>query len=159
MVKTLTYKPSHISQYIDIDKEIKRVRDLQDTIPKHSKVLLRLDMPFLADFRNQTVSVMDWPGNVGPAPGVPFSEPPEVLAGYLRKQGIQYIIYSYKNEALFSSKDPELTKRLSHPNPWIRTQSSRTFAVQRQIESLGKEYRIIYDNGQDFVLDLNQRAQ
>jgi hypothetical protein len=159
LLKTLAYKPSHVSQYIDIEKETHRVRGLQGAIPQQSTVLLRLDMPFLADFRTQKVSVMDWPGNVGPEPGVPFSEPPEVLAEYLRKQGIQYIIYSYKNEALFSSKDPELAERLSHPNPWIRTQALRTFAVQSQIESLGKAYRIIYDNGQDFVLDINQRAQ
>jgi hypothetical protein len=159
IVKTFTHKSSHITQSIDLEKETVRIHALQAAMPKDSKVLLRVDMPFLADFSYQKVFVMDWPGNVGPAPGVPFSESPEVLASYLREQGIRYIIYSYKNEALFSAKNPELVDRINHPNPWIRTQTLRTFAVQSQIESLSRQYRVVYDNGQDFVLDLNTTVQ
>lgn len=159
VIKTLSARPPHISQYMDVEKETRRIRDLQAALPEDSKVLLRLDMPFLADFSYQKVFVMDWPGNVGPAPGVPFSEPPEALAKYLRAQGIRFIAYSYKNEALFSTKNPELVERIEHPNPWIKTQTLRTFAVQSQIESLSKQYPVVYDNGQDFVIDLNTTAQ
>jgi hypothetical protein len=159
ITKTISNKKNYAIQYININKETTRVRALQAAMPEQSKIILRLDMPFLADFSRQKVFVMDWPGNVGPAPGVPFSEAPEALAGYLRKQGIQYIIYSYKNEALFSAKNPELVDRIDHPNPWIRNQTLRTFAVQKQIEALSKKYRIVYDNGQDFVLDLNTTVQ
>ena len=97
-------------------------------------------------------------GNVGPKPGVPYDQPPEALAQYLREQGIRYVAYSYANEALFSIKDPELVSRQNHPNPWIRTQAVRTFAVQKQLQSLGDRYSRVFDNGQDFVIDLSQRA-
>jgi hypothetical protein len=99
---------------------------------------------------------MDWPGNVGPKPGVPYDQPPEALAQYLREQGISYVAYSYANEALFSMKDSELASRRNHPNPWIRTQALRTFAVQNQLEILGKQYPRIFDNDRDFVINISK---
>jgi hypothetical protein len=143
----------------DFSDDYLRITSLQNKIPIGSKILFRLDMPFLGNFKTHNISVMDWPGNSGPYPGVPFTYEAESLAQYLRAQGIMYILYSYKNEALFSRKNPELFSRINHPNPWIRSQAIRTFAVQDQLESLSKTYRIVYDNGQDFVLDLNTTVQ
>lgn len=148
-----------ISKDISTEMEMIRIKKIQESIPPHTKMLVRLDLPFLANFNLHNISVMDWPGNAGPKPGTPFAESPENLANYLRAQKIEYLVYSYKNEALFSSNDPELASRLNHSNPWIRTQASRTFAVQNQISLLSKEYHIVYDNGRDFVLDLNQKAK
>ncbi len=145
---------SHSFDYL---KSKDRIELLQNSIPQGSIVLLRLDTPFLIDFRKHKYHVMDWPGNVGPAPGVPFDQSPEDLANYLRKQGITHVAYSYGNEALFSIKDPELSSRRNHPNPWIRTQALRTFAVQMQLEDLGYHYVRIFDNGKDFVIDLSQK--
>jgi hypothetical protein len=139
-------------------KEQQRIKLLQDSIPQKSKVLTRLDLPFLLDFQKQQLHVIDWPGNVGPAPGVPFDQSPEDLAQYLRSQGIQYIAYSYGNQALFSQDDPELADRKNHPNSWIRTQAVRTFAVQNQIEQLGKQYPRIFDNGKDFVINISKTS-
>jgi len=137
-------------------KNQQRFESLQNSIPLHSKVLVRLDLPFLLNFQNHRFHVMDWPGNVGPAPGVPFDQPPEALAQYLRGQGIDHIAYSYGNQALFSQDDPELASRINHPNPWIHTQALRTFAVQSQIESLGQQYPRIFDNGHDFVINISK---
>jgi len=139
------------------DKEQLRISLLQQSLPLNSTVLLRLDMPFFIDFNKQKFHVMDWPGNVGPKPGVPYDHSPEALAQYLKDQGIQFIAYSYGNEALFSIKDPELASRQNHANPWIRTQAIRTFAVQKQLATLGDEYFRIFDNGQDFVIDLAKK--
>jgi hypothetical protein len=144
------------SQLFDFKNDRHRINELQNNLPLNSTVLLRLDMPFLVDFHKQKFHVMDWPGNVGPKPGVPYDQPPEALAQYLREQGIRYVAYSYANEALFSIKDPELASRQNHSNPWIRTQAVRTFAVQKQLKSLGDQYPRVFDNGQDFLIDLSQ---
>ena len=158
LTKVLINSTSNISYSLDVAREQLRINLLQNSLPLGSTVLLRLDTPFLVDFGRGKFHVMDWPGNVGPKPGVPYDQSPENLAQYLRDQGIQYIAYSYRNEALFSIKDPELASRQNHPNPWIRTQAVRTFAVQKQLQSLGDQYARVFDNGQDFVIDLSQRA-
>lgn len=140
----------------DITKEQLRIDLLQSSLPLGSTVLTRLDTPFLLNFTKQKFHVMDWPGNVGPKPGVPYDQASEGLAQYLRNQGIEYVAYSYGNEALFSIKDPELTSRQNHPNPWIRTQAIRTFAVQSQLAALGRQYPRIFDNGQDYVINIKK---
>ncbi len=154
LMKVLVHSTSNMPHSLDVAKEQLRINVLQNSIPLGSTVLLRLDTPFLIDFGRGKFHVMDWPGNVGPKPGVPYDQSAEDLAQYLRDQGIQYIAYSYGNEALFSIKDPELASRENHPNPWIRTQAVRTFAVQKQLQELGKQYPRIFDNGQDFVIDI-----
>lgn len=156
LTKVLLQSRSNTSYSYDFANEQLRIKLLQNSLPLGSTVLLRLDTPFLVDFSRGKFHVMDWPGNVGPKPGVPYAQKPEALAQYLREQGIQYVAYSYSNEALFSIKDPELASRQNHPNPWIRTQAVRTFAVQKQLQSLGNQYPRVFDNGQDFVIDLFQ---
>jgi hypothetical protein len=158
LIKVLIPATFNMSHSLDVAGEQLRINLLQNSLPLGSTVLLRLDMPFLVDFGRGKFHVMDWPGNVGPKPGVPYDQSPEKLAQYLRDQGIQFIAYSYGNEALFSIKDPELASRQNHPNPWIRTQAVRTFAVQEQLQSLGNQYYRVFDNGQDFVIDLSRRA-
>lgn len=145
-----------ISSQFDFAKEQLRISLLQSSLPPNATVLLRLDAPFLIDFTKQKFHIMDWPGNVGPKPGVPYDQPPEILAQYLRENGIQYIAYSYANEAFFPSRDEELTSRKNHSNPWIRAQATRTFEVQKQFQVLGNHYQRIYDNGQDFVVDITR---
>ncbi len=157
LIKVLIHSTSNMSHSLDVAREQLRINLLQNSLPLGSTVLLRLDTPFLIDFGRGKFHEMDWPGNVGPKPGVPYDQSPENLAQYLRDQGIQYIAYSYGNEALFSIKDPELVSRQNHPNPWIRTQAVRTFAVQKQLQNLGDQYSRVFDNGQDFVIDLSRR--
>lgn len=156
LIKVLIHSTSNMPHFLDIAKEQSRINLLQNSLPLGSTVLLRLDTPFLIDFGRGKFHVMDWPGNVGPKPGVPYDQSAKDLAQYLRDQGIQYIAYSYSNEALFSVKDPELASRQNHPNPWIRTQAVRTFAVQKQLHELGKQYPRIFDNGQDFIIDISE---
>lgn len=155
LVKAISLPTTGITSLLDFPKEQLRVSLLQSSLPPKSTVLLRLDTPFLIDFTQQKFHVMDWPGNVGPKPGVPYDKPPEILAQYLRENGIQYIAYSYANEAFFPSSDEELVSRKNHLNPWIRTQATRTFEVQKQLQALGGQYPRIYDNGQDFVINLS----
>jgi hypothetical protein len=129
-----------------------RVQKLQSSIPEHAGILLRLDTPFLFNFSRNRIYVMDWPGAAGPAPGTPYWSKPEDLAHYLRLNGIRYIVYSYANEALHSKTG--FSDRLQHPQAWIRNLAFRTFAVQDQLTQLAIDYKVLYDNGNDFVLDL-----
>ena len=157
VVRSITLPTTRIDSQFDFAKEQLRVNLLQSSLPPNSIILLRLDAPFLIDFTKQKFHIMDWPGNVGPKPGVPYDQSPEMLAQYFRKNGIQYIAYSYANEAFFSTNDDELVSRKNHPNPWVRTQAARTFEVQKQLQVLGDQYLRVFDNGQDFVIDLSKK--
>lgn len=135
----------------------KRVQDLQLFIPENTQILVRLDLPFLFDFSRNRIYVMDWPGSSGPLPGVPYLGTSEDLAHYLRSNRIRYVVFSYRNEALYSRRD--YMERLKHPSTWIRNISSRTFAVQQRLIELGNDYKVVHDNGSDFILDLCVRQE
>jgi hypothetical protein len=137
-------------------RQLTRIQKLQASIPEHAVILLRVDMPFLFDFSRNRIYVMDWPGSAGPLPGTPYLGEPEELAHYLRINKIRYVVYSYGNEALHSKK--EFSERLQHPSAWIRNLTARTFAVQDQLKQLAINYKVLYDNGNDFVLDLCEKS-
>jgi len=132
-----------------------RIEKLQESIPARAAILLRVDMPFLFNFSRNRIYVMDWPGAAGPSPGTPYLGKPEDLAHYLRLNKIRYVAYSYGNEAFHSRKD--YTDRLQHPSAWIRNLTVRTFAVQDQLTQLARDYKVLYDNGNDFVVDLCEK--
>ncbi|MFZ5523396.1 MAG: hypothetical protein ACOY9D_04850 [Pseudomonadota bacterium] len=136
-------------------RQLTRIQKLQASIPEHAVILLRVDMPFFFDFSRNRIYVMDWPGSAGPSPGTPYLGEPEEFAHYLRINKIRYVVYSYRNEALHSRKD--FLDRLQHPSAWIRNLAVRTFAVQDQLTQLAMSYKVLYDNGNDFVLDLCEK--
>lgn len=131
--------------------EIDAYEKLQQSVPRGETFLARLDKPFLLDFRRNTVFLMDQPGEASPPPGMPLFHGPEPLASYLTKS-IRYVAYSYGDEAGFTRY---FSYRLSpYNNLWDRTHAQHTFDVQDNLAELGKTRRRIFDDGKNFVLDL-----
>jgi hypothetical protein len=137
--------------------EIDEYKKLQHSIPHGDIILTRLDKPFLLDFRRNRVLIMDGPGEASLPPGMPLFRGNEALANYLVSKGIRYVAYSYGDEAGFSRY---FSYRLSpYNNVWNRTRAQHTFDVQDNLAELGKSRKRIYDDGKNFVLDLQQTEQ
>lgn len=133
-------------------------RDMQLTIPPGQKVMVRMDMNFLFDFRRNIIYINDLPGGASLPPGIPIFKGPEALADYLVHHGIRYLAYSYGDEASFSRAlfshrlDPQV-------NVWLRRGAQIAFDFQDNVVLLGKSRKKLYDNGSMFVLDLATPAQ
>lgn len=140
------------------DKAQARYAQMQHSIPKGSVVLTRLQYPFLLDFNRNNVLIADYPGGSSPPPGMPFFQGAEKLATYLHGRSLRYIAYSYRSEANFAESDYQ--QRLSpNEDPWIRTEAEHTFDFQKNITELGSTRKHLYDDGDVFVLDLEQPNQ
>ncbi|MBD0313116.1 MAG: hypothetical protein ICV86_09575, partial [Microcoleus sp. T3-bin5] len=122
--------------------------------PEGEIILTRLDKPFLMNFKKHTIWIADLPGGASLPPGMPSFKGEETLADYLVSHSIRYVAYSYANEANHSRKEFEV--RLSPEWPfWLQNQTLNTFEFQDSLQKLGESRKRIYDDGENFVIDLS----
>ncbi|MBW8015192.1 MAG: hypothetical protein FVQ82_03325 [Planctomycetes bacterium] len=137
--------------------EKKRYRQAQNAVPESEVILARLQKPFLLDFQRNTVYVSDWPGDISLPPGLPLGIQPQAVADYFTLNSIRYIAYSYANEAGFSKKT--FGHRLQRPaESWINVTAKKTFDFQDNLAELMKTRKLIYDDGDICIIDLQQKA-
>jgi len=87
------YTPRTIADY----------REAQLFIPEGKRVLICTDFPFLFDHPRNDLWIIDMPNAASPPPGLPFRRPPEETKRYLRKLGIEYVIFDFaSSHALYS---------------------------------------------------------
>jgi len=137
-------------------KDVEQYARLQQAIPAGEKVLARLDTPFLLDFRRNDVLIAGWPGSTSPPPGMPVFKDAEALADYLVSQSIQYVAYSYTPDADFSTAAFKTFLEQQDPKDhrWLITVLHLSVDFQENLEKLKKRRKVIYDDGEIFVLDL-----
>ncbi len=133
--------------------ELKQYRALQEAVPRGELILARLDRNFLFDFNRNPVYIIDSPGITSPPPGMPYGQGSEALASYLLEQNVRYVAYSYGNEANFHRANAG-TMLLPHVNPLLKGETLGSFDFQDNLKELGTIKKIIYDDGKNFVLDL-----
>jgi hypothetical protein len=140
------------------EKVLDRYKHLQISVPPGQAVLAWLDEPFLMDFRRNTIFAVDLPGEASPAPGMPLSKGGEALARYLVSKTIRYVAYSYGDGA---GIPPDLAQKPmpSGVSPWRRSMYTHIFDFQVDLQQLAKTRNHIYDDGQNFVLDLQQPVE
>lgn len=139
----------------DFAKEKNRYIALQNSIPSGEILLVQVPSPFMLDFSRNLIYVMDYPGNAGPRPGPPFNQNAEALAQYLRGNHIRYLAHAYSqwNQQKF---DPYFIEScLNAAGVWGRTLATRQLLVNEQMLALAKNYRVIFDDQQNRVIDLN----
>jgi hypothetical protein len=79
------------------------------------------------------------------------------VADYLLKHGIRYLAYSYGDEATFSRTI--FGDRLKpNVNVWLRQGARIAFDFQDNAYQLGETRKKLYDNGEMFLIDLEQRT-
>ena len=125
-----------------------------DSYPQKSRVLTRLENPFLMIFKKHTIGIADFPGGASLPPGMPSFKGEEALADYLVSPSIRYVAYSYANEANFPRHffEPRL---IPNKNKWLENQALNTFEFQDSLQKLGESRKRIYDDGEKFVIDLS----
>jgi predicted fused transcriptional regulator/phosphomethylpyrimidine kinase len=87
---------------------------------------------------------------------MPLYKGSEPLADYLTSHSIKYVAYSYAKEAAFSKSF--LSSDMETDNTWVRNQADNAWDFQANLKELGNTRKIIYDDGDIFILDLSSRA-
>jgi hypothetical protein len=131
-----------------------KIRRMQDSIPEGAALLARIDTPYMLNFKRNTVHVMDWPGMIGPMPGLPSTGSSADWVAYLKTIGIRYVAYSYGNQAGVSAA--YLESQLSETkSEWQRTLMLRTLIMQNMLTRLQYSEKVIYDDGVRYIVDLS----
>ncbi|AFY79446.1 MAG: hypothetical protein IGR93_13165 [Hydrococcus sp. C42_A2020_068] len=134
-------------------QEIEQYLKMQQSIPESTTILVRLEKPFLLNFKRNQIFVVDWPGGASPPPGMPFFQGSEVLADYLVSKSIKYVVYSYAKEAGFP-RQQAIESLKPNVHVWFRTIAHHTLDFQDNLIKLSKTRKKIYDDGDIFILDL-----
>jgi hypothetical protein len=137
-----------------LERERKRQSKLQGTIPPGQAVYASLLPTFAMDFQRNDIYVADFPGMSSLPPGMPTQGAPAALRTYLLSKSVRYIAYSRK---LASETDRVLTGPPPKPDAtWPQMELLVSADVDRQIFALSETCRVIYDDGDERVIDLLQ---
>ncbi len=123
---------------------------LQQSIPQGETVLTRLDAPFILDFKRNQLFLADWPGGASLPPGMPAFKGPEALANYLVSKSIRYIAYS----SWSLNHPPNVDTSGPGLSSWFRLQSQLSHDFRDNVQQLAKSRKKLYEDGENFVLDL-----
>ncbi len=129
--------------------------ELQNSLPVNAQLLTVTSHPYLHDFKRNKIFVMDYPGNAGPYPGVPFQESHEQLAKYLSSNDIRYVAHSYA-EAINLKKNVDLKFAERSEDVWMKNLVLRNYLVNEQLLLFRDTFETIFDDGQIRVFDLCQ---
>ncbi|MBM3300406.1 MAG: hypothetical protein FJY85_10665, partial [Deltaproteobacteria bacterium] len=135
-----------------VNLEAGRLRSMQASIPEGEPIFVWISKPFLLDFKRNYVFNVDVPGAASLAPGLPWEGPSERIAHYLRSMSIRYLVYSYADGGgfpPFKNMDWLRDQRIG-----LRAATRIATAFQKNLETLGRTYPRVYDDGYLFVLDL-----
>jgi hypothetical protein len=122
---------------------------LQQSIPQGETVLTRLDAPFILDFKRNQIFLADWPGGASLPPGMPAFKGPEALANYLVSKSIRYIAYSS-----WSLNHPPVDTSQPTLSSLYRLLSQLSHDFRDNVQQLAKTRKKLYEDGENFVLDL-----
>ncbi len=133
-------------------------RAMQAAVPPGRRLLVRLEIPFLLDFRRNPIWVMDHPGLCGPPPGVPQSATVAAWAPYLRRSGVDFLAYEYGNEAGESAKLDTAFLAVNGPSYYQERIAAAAAAVQAVLLQMRAAGPVVYDDGTRAVMALGDRA-
>ena len=131
---------------------------MQNAVPPGRLLLVRLEDPFLLDFRRNPIWVMDHPGLCGPPPGVPHSATAAAWAPYLRSAGVEYVAYDYANQAGEPAQLDAAFMRANGASYFQAHISAAAAAVQSVLLELRQSTPPIYDDGTRYVIPLGGPA-
>jgi hypothetical protein len=133
-------------------------RAMQDAVPPGRPILVRLDTPFLLDFRRNPIWVMDHPGLCGPPPGAPQPATVSAWTRYLRSAGVAFVAYAYGDQAGESPQHDALFLSDTGPSYYQQRLTTETAAVQAVLLKLRANTQVIYDDGTRYVAALGDRT-
>jgi hypothetical protein len=133
---------------------------MQQSIPVGATLLVRTDESYGYDFRRNQIWIADYPGSASLPPGMPLDGNPEALDRYLLERSIRYVAYSYADQAHFSDSvcAERTSPKLRRGFPMEAREAEAACIIQDDFALLSKTHRHLFDDGNAYVLDLEEPA-
>lgn len=162
---------TNIDVPIDYANVMKFTHSLQNSVPAQETILAATYPSFGFDALRNRIFIADFLGMAGPAPGPPITSDSDKLRQYLISHQIRYIAYSrgyageYPESAAYmpvyvSKLIQILSAKSKNDRRFLVTRQQTMQALQAcQIRDLSDHYRLLYDDGTNLVIDLDQHIQ
>jgi hypothetical protein len=125
----------------------------QASIPSGATLLVNVDMPFLMNFRRNTIFTVDWPGGASLPKDMPIEHDAAALAEYLIFRDIHYVAVSRGQLADADFKCPSIDGAI----PFLYNSQVRSASFHASLRDLLRTETVLYDDGDLAVIELNQR--
>jgi hypothetical protein len=151
-----THRPAGLLGILD-QAELKvtqeRAARIQAAVPAGEAIYADYMVTFPMDFRRNPIYIADFPGMASLPPGMPTQNSPEGLRTYLLANHVRYIAFS---RVRVHGQETVLRFTGSPAMLWPRIQALNSVDVQHEIEALAGTSRVVFDDGDDKVLDLSK---
>ncbi len=128
--------------------------EIENRIPKQDVALENVAYPFLFNYKDRKIMIMDWPGAAAPLPGWPFGKSSAALTQYLRKNSVRLVINDRGYALHLDAMACQVLKNPSRYSKWLTEQVWLNTLADNQLNDLADHYRSIYDDGEIVVIDL-----
>ncbi len=131
-----------------------KYRDVQSHVPPHETVVVVVPQPFRFDFKRNVVFSLDSPGGLGPSPGFPVFQGPDVLTNYFLRNGVRYLV-TVNFHTTIDLLNPDRWKRvLGLAHNYGAYEGPFVIDALHSIEKVVESHRVIYENFGMKVTDL-----
>ena len=139
--------------------EVAEYRALEEAIPPHATVLENVAFAYLLDNRREHYLEASLPAMASPppAPGWPIFSDGEALGQWLVSHGVDYLVYSYGDEAMQNDKMLPARIKDRKESEIVRSTNIAVLRAHEQYWELAKSRKRVFDDGKIFALDLKQR--
>lgn len=133
---------------------------LQTAVPPGAPLLAHVENNFGFDFARNPVPIFDTPGLAGPQPGPPIGEGPDAWASYLTSHSVRYIAFGRASAArglvpdAFSDAEDKPDSPLY--DPMAKAGGRISLQADRDFLTLSETHKLLFDDGRDVVIDLDQ---
>jgi hypothetical protein len=128
--------------------------DLQSHIPSGTTMVTAVLEPFRFDFTRNHILLLDFLGGMGPKPGWPFKQGPDVLGRYLVANGVEYLAWiDFDLPGEFYNK-AHWTTHLTKTGEYLQDEAVFQLDAEDSIEKLATMRRVVYRDQGMTVVDL-----
>ncbi len=151
--RTLASKaPELLEQF---DASTSDYRALQDHVPAGSTIATAVYESFRFDFKRNRIFALDLLGGMGPAPGWPAHKGPEALGAYLRRSGVEYLVWvDFNQSSEFYGRAHWAPFVTGAAERYLQGEAVLQLDAEDAIEKLSAARRVVYKSHGMTVVDL-----
>lgn len=112
--------------------------------------------PFLLNYKARKIYLMDWPGAAGPAPGWPFGANASMVAQYLRRNSVRYLLYDTHYARWADARSCQVLENPRQYSSELYVLFWMSLLAHHQLDAVRARYRSVYDDGKIVAIDLNR---
>ena len=126
------------------------------SIPRDATSLEHVAFPFLFNYSDRNIFVMDWTGAASPRPGWPYGSSPSQLAAWLKESSVQYVVFDYAFATWEDAKNCQNLEKRRLFSPELYTLMWIEVIADSQMFQLMDQYQISHDDGAIAIFNLQK---